>query len=66
MDETKQLLKALAVQGFRAERGGSGHWKVYNWSGRLVTTLSATPSDWRGMKNAVARLRREGFVWPVK
>jgi len=44
--------------------GGRGHWKIYGADGNLVATLPATPSDSRGVRNAIAVLRRAGFLWP--
>lgn len=58
------VLNALRAQGYEVKMGGSGHWKVYDPDGRLITTLPATPSDGRGIRNAIAVLRRAGFIWP--
>lgn len=62
--EVAKILGELDRQGFTAKMGGSGHWKIYNPQGRLITVLPATPSDHRGLRNAIAVLRRAGFVWP--
>lgn len=59
--EVKKLVKALKIQGFEIKTGKKNHIKVYR-SGRLITTLPATPSDWRSLKNAIALLKQAGFT----
>ena len=44
--------------GYSLDKAKSGHLKVRDPNGRLVTTLAATPSDHRGLKNAQAHLKR--------
>lgn len=58
-----KLVKALDKQGFTTRLTGKGHVTVTK-DGQWVTTLAGTPSDWRGWRNAIARLRAAGFVWP--
>lgn len=62
--EIAKILGELDRQGFTAKLGGSGHWKIYNADGRMITVLPATPSDARALRNAIAVLRRAGFNWP--
>lgn len=62
--DVAQIIRALEQQGFGVKMGGSGHWKVYDPDGHLVGALPATPSDHRGLRNAIAVLRRAGFTWP--
>ncbi|MEV1245114.1 hypothetical protein [Nonomuraea sp. NPDC049750] len=59
-----KIRRELEQQGFEVTVGGSGHWKVYDADGHLIGALPATPSDPRGVLNAIAVLRRAGFVWP--
>ena len=47
-------------------RTGKGHWLVRNANGDFVTTLAGTPSEYRGWKNALAKLKRAGFIWPPR
>ncbi|PZG47459.1 hypothetical protein C1I98_13390 [Spongiactinospora gelatinilytica] len=61
--EIAEIIRALTRQGFEVTMGGSGHWKVYK-DGHLIGSLPATPSDDRGVRNAIAVLRRAGFIWP--
>lgn len=44
--------------GYRMEPAGSGHWKVRDDAGRLVTTFSATPSDRLAGRKARADMAR--------
>lgn len=57
--EVRELLQKLKP-GFRYEMGGE-HIKVYDGN-RLITTVPNTPSDHRSLKNARAKLRREGAI----
>lgn len=66
MSDLRKLLKALEEQGFSVERTKAGHWLVRNPEGRAVATIAGTASDHRSMKNALAYLRRAGFVWPPR
>jgi hypothetical protein len=61
--DMKKIVKALESQGFDVEVTRKGHLMVYR-DGRLVTTFSGTASDWRAMKNGIAKARRAGFRWP--
>lgn len=63
MFKLTELLKELEAQGFTYRRSTKGHYLIANPSGRVVTTLAATPSDARSSKNAIAALRRAGFQW---
>jgi hypothetical protein len=53
---------ALAL-GWRTEALGSGHLRWVPPEGRFVVT-SSTPSDGRGVRNALAMLRRAGLPLP--
>lgn len=61
--EMRRLIKALEDQGFEIIRTKRGHIKVRR-DGRVIATLSSTPSDWRSLRNGIAYLRRAGFRWP--
>lgn len=63
--ETKKMVKALEDQGFTTKVTARGHIMVFR-DGRPVTTFAGTASDWRSMKNALAPLKRAGFIWPPK
>jgi len=65
--DLRRLVKELERQGYViVRRRGSGHLAVYKADGTWVTDLAQTPSEYRGWRNALAALRRAGFVWPPK
>lgn len=61
--DLRKIAKALREQGFETEINRKGHLQVYR-EGRLVTTFSGTPSDWRALRNALSQAKRAGFIWP--
>lgn len=61
--DLRKITKALQAQGFDVEVTKRGH-VVVTRDGDLVATFSGTPSDWRSLRNTLARLRRAGFRWP--
>ena len=63
MQELNQIIKALEEQGFTVRRTRRGHYFVTK-NGKPITTISGTPSDWRGWRNTLAALRRGGFQRP--
>lgn len=64
MDEGKRIRKALVDQGWRL-REGRKHLMAFPPDQDLpAVTLPSTPSDHRAWRNAIAQLRRSGFLWP--
>lgn len=61
--DLKRILKEAKRQGFEVRYSAKGYPMVY-LAGGLVAKVAQTPGDWRGRKNAIADLRRAGFVWP--
>lgn len=61
--EVRQVIRAAARQGWAWRYTRGGHLRLESPEGALVFA-SATPSDKRGLRNTVARMRRHGFVWP--
>lgn len=61
--DMRRIIQALEDQGFDVRRTKSGHYRV-TLDGRYVTTFAGTPSDWRGLKNALAAAKRAGFRKP--
>ena len=59
--DTRRLLDQVERQGFVVKRLASGHFRISKADGTFVTTVAGTGSDWRGLKNARAVLRRHGF-----
>lgn len=63
----ERQLRALAREYglVLSQRRGSGHYVFLTEGGRCVTTAANTPSDHRGDKNMIAKLRRETGVQPA-
>lgn len=61
--DLKKIAKALEAQGFVVETTKRGHLMVF-LDGRLIVTFAGTASDWRSLKNGIAKARRAGFRWP--
>lgn len=61
--DLKKIVEALRKQGFTVEVTSKGHVMVFR-DGALVVTFSGTASDWRSLKNGLAKARRAGFEWP--
>ena len=60
--EVRELERALERQGFEVTRSAKNHLIVRK-DGRRLATIAGTPSDSRALMNALAPLRRAGFVW---
>lgn len=59
---TARLIRTLEAQGATVVLARSGHWKIYDRNGVLLTTMAATSSDWRATRNLRALLRRKGLT----
>lgn len=55
------LLKQVESMGAVVRLSRGGHWKVTNPDNRRSVCLPATSSDYRAVRNAIARLRRIGL-----
>lgn len=64
--DTRKVLREAEKQGFTYSVTAKNHFQVRNPAGEIVAYLPSTGSDVRGMKNAIADLRKAGFVWPPK
>lgn len=58
--DARLLVKKLIKQGFVVRRTTKNHLRVSK-DGKVVSTMAGTPSDHRGYKNEIARLRKAGF-----
>ncbi|MEV5211358.1 hypothetical protein AB0K35_28180 [Micromonospora sp. NPDC053740] len=56
-----RLFAALRRARWRVEMGKSGHWKVWNPHGRLITTTPSSASDTNSLKALLRDLRKAGF-----
>ena len=60
--DVKEIVRAADKQGWKVKTKRKGYM-LYDPSGRHMEMLHKTPSDPRGLRNAVARMRRYGFRW---
>lgn len=63
--DLRKIVKALEAQGFDTAVNRKGHI-VVSRNGKWVTTLPGTPSDWRSIRNGLAKAKRAGFRWPPR
>jgi hypothetical protein len=56
----RKLIDAITAAGGEVRPTNNCHYQVYV-EGQLVATLAGTPSEYRGLKNDIARLRRAGL-----
>ncbi len=63
--DLKKIVEGLQRQGFEVEVTKRQHVMVYR-QGVLVVTFSGTASDWRSLRNGIAKARRAGFEWPPR
>lgn len=60
--DLRQFIRRVQDLGLKVEMTRGNHHRVRDPdSGRVLTSLPLTPSDWRGLRNAEAALRRQGF-----
>ena len=57
--QVQKVLKVAASQGCEIYMQKSGHYKIVTPSGQPVF-CAQTPSDWRGVKRTISRLRKAG------
>lgn len=61
--EVRKLLTQARDAGCRIVHSKrTSHWKVFSPTGQLLTSMSHTPSDSRGVNNSRAQLKRAGIV----
>jgi hypothetical protein len=60
--EAKRVVREAERQGFRVKETKMG-WMIYAKEGPEQVLMHKTPSDWRALRNDIARLRRIGFEW---
>jgi predicted RNA binding protein YcfA (HicA-like mRNA interferase family) len=57
INDPKELLRWARGRGWTANKTRGGHWRLRHPNGAIVF-MSSTPSDWRTMHNARAKLLR--------
>jgi predicted RNA binding protein YcfA (HicA-like mRNA interferase family) len=63
--DLRDIERAAQEQGWEVGRTGKGHPRfVPPDKTKRIVVGSGTPSDWRALRNLLADLKREGFIWP--
>ena len=63
--DIREIEQAAREQGWQVGRTAKGHHKfVPPDPAKKIVMGSGTPSDVRSLRNLLAELRRQGFVWP--
>ena len=63
--DRKKLKKSMKAQGWLAQVTKEGFFAIPPHVGEKVLWHD-TPSDWRADKNAIAMMKRQGFIWPYE
>lgn len=58
--EVKKLIKRLEKAGLECRTTRKNHIRVY-LDGKVITTLSSTPSDSRTIRNALSQIKAHGI-----
>ncbi|QCV96503.1 hypothetical protein [Acidipropionibacterium acidipropionici] len=58
-DVTQLITRLSRQEGITVRRTSKNHYRVYR-DGLMIAGIPATPSDWRSLRNAKAKLRRAG------
>ncbi len=63
--DPRKIIKAAQEQGWEVGKTKKGHWKfVPPDPNRQIVIGSGTPGDQRAVRNLLAELKRQGFIWP--
>jgi hypothetical protein len=62
--EFRKYLSAAVEQGWEVRPVKKGFQLVPGDSTKEIVTIHRTPSDHRALVNALAEMRRQGFIWP--
>lgn len=60
--DLQRVLDAAKKQGFQVIESSNNHARIFTADGEFVTGVASTPSDYRGQRNMLSRLRRYGFL----
>lgn len=61
-----KVWQAAEAQGWRTEVKKKGWMLFPPDKSKAPVMVHRTPSDHRALKNTIAEMRRQGFVWPWK
>lgn len=63
--DMREIERAAREQGWEVSLTKKGHKRFKPPDPtKKICIASGTPSDWRSIKNFLADLKRQGFVWP--
>lgn len=62
--QLEDLKRSALAQGWRYSKTSGGHHQFYAPNKHDIVTIAGTPSDHRGWHNAMASMRRAGYVEP--
>ena len=63
--DLRKIVKAAKEQGWEVGKTKKGHWEfVPPDATKQIVIGSGTPGDQRAIKNLLAELKRQGFIWP--
>lgn len=62
--EWDSVLEAALAQGWRKEKSRKGYMLYPPDLSKRPVAVHRTPSDRRALKNHIAEMRRQGFIWP--
>lgn len=61
-----KIIRQIRKNGYIVEVAGSSHYVVRSKEGRLLASLPMSASEQRGLKNAMAELRRRGVNYEAR
>ncbi|MBI4277506.1 MAG: hypothetical protein HY660_03530 [Armatimonadetes bacterium] len=64
MEGIKDIEKAAREQGWRVEPTRKGLQFIPPETEKQIVQWHGTPSDVRAIRNFLAALKRQGFIWP--
>jgi hypothetical protein len=64
LKDWQDLIDALKAQSWLVERTQDNHWRALDPTGEHIVVISASREP-RAKLNAIADLRRRGFIWPA-
>lgn len=60
--EVKVVVRSLVAQGWTVTMTRNGHYRATPPTGGMPIFFGSTPSDYRGLRNTKALLRRNGAL----
>lgn len=61
-----KIIRQIRKNGYIVEVSGNNHYAVKSKDGRFLVSLPMSASEQRGLKNAIAQLRRQGVNYEAR